>query len=74
MNKRIKTEVWRSTKKCIICLVEATDFTGHVLKGKEIIFAGWCDVHVNAFPRTLNLAHRKGCCGGYLPVYGLHNR
>lgn len=65
------------TKKCIVCLKKAIHFTGHVIKDNDIVFAGFCDDHINTYinkwKNTENyyyLGNMKGCYGGWMPEYG----
>lgn len=60
----------RETTKCIVCLRPATVFSGHVMRGREAVIAGWCDDHsvVNWTPPFY--MGRIGCCGGWHSAYG----
>ena len=64
-------------KNCIVCLRKATKFTGHVVKENDIVFAGFCDDHINTYinkwRKTENyyyLGNMEGCYGGWMPEYG----
>lgn len=66
-----------STTQCIVCLKEATNHTGHVLKENNIVLAGWCSQHVDAMltdydtrDQYLFLMSRTGCFGGWHEKYG----
>lgn len=59
-----------TTARCLICLKEACTFSGHVLKGRKLVTAGWCLAH-SEDPVTLGFAKRQGCYGGWLPEYGI---
>ena len=37
----------KQTSKCVYCGKDAVIFCGHVLRGKEMIIAGWCKRHGN---------------------------
>lgn len=60
----------RMTRNCIVCLRPAESWSGHILRGHEIVIAGWCRKHQESH-RRVNLANRIGCMGGYLPAYEL---
>ena len=65
------------TKKCLVCLDVATWFTGHVHDGRQIITAGWCQIHYAATTQIGNRVKgchmQKGCCGKYTKRYGKNN-
>lgn len=65
------------TKNCIECsvirceAVEATRWTGHVLRGKQSILAGFCEEHKDA--ECPNINKKMGCFGYYNERDGLIN-
>lgn len=64
-------KILRSTDKCIVCLAKAETWTGHVMRGKEIVLAGWCSIHRSRSMSDLRLLKHEGCFGGYHASYGL---
>ena len=62
------------TTNCIHpnCLLPATRYTGHVIRKKEQIIAGWCsDKHV---PEKSPDESRPGYHGDWKPEYGIELR
>lgn len=63
------------TENCIICMgggkkvTEATRWTGHVLKGKTAILAGFCENHKGTCCQ--NFGNKPGCFGNYKPEFKL---
>lgn len=53
------------TKRCVVCLKEATIWSGYILEGEEKITAGWCKKHryYKKPPSPLS------CYGGYHSKY-----
>lgn len=58
------------TNNCIQCSSKATVWTGHVLKGKQMITAGWCKDHLHQ-SENMNLMKGAGCFGEHKSEYGL---
>lgn len=58
----------QQTKNCIVCLKkEATIHSGHVIKGKKKIIAGWC-VDCHKLDRDYEL---QGFLGQYVNRMGI---
>jgi hypothetical protein len=79
--KVIKHKIIGQTTKCIVCLKDATCITGHVVKGKYSILAGWCDEHHETIltdfdtrEGTRYLMNTLGCFGGWHKMYGFKER
>lgn len=58
------------TEKCIVCLSAATLHTCHVLKGKNMVCAGWCDAHKDNSEDWTKMTG-PACFGKWKPEYGL---
>lgn len=59
-----------STEFCIVCLKPAVVYSGHVLKGKEQVLAGFCKKH-ECPQSSPHLLQRAGCFGYWGHAYGL---
>lgn len=66
---------FKHTENCIICLKKAFVWTGHVIRQKECVLAGFCYKHINEMNKDkiklLNLINKQGCFGAYHPKYGI---
>jgi hypothetical protein len=58
------------TTKCLRCLRPATIHAGHVLKGEQVVLAGWCIRCIEQIPRS-DLMKTRACYGGWHRAYGL---
>ena len=58
------------TQNCIHCGQEAKIFTGHVLRGKEMITAGWCKDHIHISDDFTKM-QSPGCFGNWELKYGI---
>jgi len=63
-------EKWMQTKRCLVCLRKATNYSGFVTSKKHgTIIAGWCEGHSDIpSPDLLNMC---GCFGHYDKRYGI---
>lgn len=53
------------TRTCVICFKAATNWTGHIHNGSEIVTAGFCDDHISDVDFTRESVHDEcpGCVG-----------
>jgi len=60
----------KKTKNCVRCFKPAVNWTGHIIKGKERIFAGWCD---SCWIGVKEASHVEGFSGHYRREMGIRH-